>query len=103
MPKFKTPEYAEIGKRKSRCRGCFKIIINKEPRLKRFGIFKEYYYSYYYCSKCGKKVIENNIITMKDEIKRLRKMDKELNKLKEKNKDIMILSNLENQNGKTKR
>ena len=100
MPEFKTPENAEIGKRKCRCRACHKKIINKEPRLKKFGEYNKHCYNYYYCSNCGELIIEKYIDEIKDEIKRLRKMNKEINKLQEKNKDIMILSQLENQNGK---
>lgn len=100
MPEIKTPEIAEIGKRKCKCRDCYKKIINKEPRLLKYGEYNRYLYKYYFCSDCGKKVIERDIKEMKEEITRLKKVSRELNKLKEKNKDIIILSQLENQNEK---
>ena len=107
MPEFKTPEIVELGLRKCKCSICNKIIIHKESRIKKLGTFKKsncsFSYNYYFCCDCGKRVLGDNIIRLKDEIKRLRKMDKEINKLKEKNKDIIILSQLENQNDKTKR
>ena len=103
MPEFKTPEKAELGLRKCRCGICCKIILHKEPRIMKYGNYKTYRYKYYFCIKCGKRIIEDYIMELKIEIRRLRKMNKGLDKLKEKNKDIMILSNLENQNERKNR
>ena len=101
---IKTPEQVEIGKRKSRCRKCGKLIINKEPRVMRLGEIKggkgNHIYRYYYCCNCGKKEILWFIGELKNEITHQRKLLKEIKKLKEKHKDILILSNLENENGK---
>ena len=58
---IKTPEQVEIGKRKSKCSWCSKLIINKEPRVTKVGQYNKsgnsHIYKYYYCCNCGKKVI----------------------------------------------